>query len=230
MKKLLLIAGLCVVVTPAMGGEDGVTGTQALLTQPCGHVFVHGEWYFPHSPADFTPVTCEPGGTPVWEWGPSTYIPSPPPNLWGTVLNDDYPNNSGQGLLSPAFTVTSEIHGLEITHFLSTEAAYDGCNAKVNGEVLDLIGGYPGIISTSPSYYAYCVDNQPGFTGEMMWQESCFDLDPYRGQTIQVRFDFGSDSSVTGAGWYIASVRVTGDIPSTPVDSGTWGQIKSMYR
>jgi hypothetical protein len=230
MKTLLLIAGLCTIVPQAVGGENPAIRTQALPTLACGP-FVHLDWYFPQSPAGFTPVSCDPtGGLPVWEWGPSTYIQSPFPNMWGTVLNGDYPNNSGQGLLSPPFQVTNEMHWLAITHAVLTEATYDGGNPKVNGQVLDLLGGYPGSVSMSPSYYAFCVDGQPGFTGEIMWQESCFDLHPYQGQTIQVEFDFGSDSSVTYPGWYIAGVRVEGDIPSTPVGSSTWGEIKSKYR
>ncbi len=61
------------------------------------------------------------------------------------------------------------------------------------------------------------MNDEEGFTDyDNPWEEQCFDLSAFDGQTIQVEFDFGSDSSVTYPGWYLAYVRI-GD-PEIPVD------------
>jgi len=94
------------------------------------------------------------------------------------------------------------------------------------------LGGYDGTISTSTSYYAYCVDLELGFTDDTLnqWIVDCWDLSAYMGQTIQVSFDFGSDSSVTYPGWYLAYVKVGTTEMALPTESKTWGSLKSLYK
>jgi bacillopeptidase F (M6 metalloprotease family) len=74
------------------------------------------------------------------------------------------------------------------------------------------------------------VDLEEGFTGHnATWGWDCFDLSQFMDQEVVLCFDFGSDSSVTYPGWYIAQVRVGSDSPS-PVEGETWGQIKGMFK
>jgi hypothetical protein len=159
----------------------------------------------------------------VWEWGTCT-IAGAPGTVWATVLTGNYPSNAGEGLLSPAFDVTTITDKMEILSYLQTETNFDGGNVTVNDTLLQPTDTYPATINTSTSYYAYCVDNEPGWTGNsstpsQVWVPQCFDLSAYTGQTIQVRFDFGSDSSVTYPGWYLGYVRIGDDIIPVELES-----------
>jgi hypothetical protein len=50
------------------------------------------------------------------------------------------------------------------------------------------------------------------------------------GMTIQVRFDFGSDSSVNRPGWYLAYVKIGNAENPIPVEQSTWGGLKTLYK
>ena len=135
---------------------------------------------------------------------------------------------------TPSFTVTPDCYLMEILHYVQVETNFDGGNVTVNGTVIPPTDGYPATISTSTAYYAYCTELEQGFTGNSTtpseaWTRRCFDLTAYIGQTIQVRFDFGTDSSVTYPGWYLAYVKL-GGLTANPVEQSTWGNIKSSYR
>ena len=167
-------------------------------------------------------------------------IPAPPapfgPNVWGTVLGGPYSNDSGDGLIAPEVMVEVGVNELvELVHYVDIETNYDGGNVVVidggGGEtILEPMAGYPAIISTSTSYYAFCVDLEPGFTGhDAIWTAACGDLSPWDGQVIAIRLDFGSDSSVTYPGWYLAGYTFGTDV-STPVEQESWGTIKGLYR
>jgi hypothetical protein len=121
--------------------------------------------------------------------------------VWGTVLTGNYLANSGQGLLSPPFEVNAITDKVENLSYLQAETNYDGVNVTVNDTLLQPNPVYNATISTSTSFYAYCVDNEAGWTGSSStpsqnWVAQCFDLSAYVGQTIQVRFASGSDASV----------------------------------
>ena len=83
------------------------------------------------------------------------------------------------------------------------------------------IGGYDGTASSSNAG----IPGEPCFMGtaNMFWQEEMFDLSAYVGQSIMVRFHFGSDGSVYKSGWYVDDVMIrstdTDDYP--PTISGT---------
>ncbi len=183
---------------------------------PCEMGTVAIDWDFSVGPHDFYLVDCDDGGLPVWEYGPTDYVPDAPSRVWGAVLQGDYPSGAGEGLVSPEFFVDSGTQLLEIVHYVDTEGGFDGGNVMAgvwpSGVIIEPIGGYTtGAISSSPSYYAYCVDDEPGWSGpDAHWRTDCFDLTPLLGQTIAVELDFGSDESVTAPGWYVARIRVGG--------------------
>lgn len=219
MKKAVIVIGVLVVVGVVMAQEKPAQVPLAQLERaPCNLLSVAHDWDFSVSDQGFTTTTCDgTGGDPVWAWGTSN-IAGAPGDVWGTVLAGNYPNNSGEGLVSPAFDVTAQTDKMEILSYVQTETNYDGANVTVAGTVLPPVGGYPGTLSTSTSYYAYCVDNEEGWSGNSStgpsqdWVEQCFDLSAYVGQNIQVEFDFGSDASVAYPGWYIAYVRIGDDV------------------
>jgi len=227
MKKIALVVTLLVVVGLAMAQEKTPQEPRAPLNPvPCNLVYVAHDWDFAVSDQGFTTTTCDAtGGAPAWEWGTST-IAGAPGTVWGTVLAGSYPVNAGEGLLSPAFSVTTITDKMEILSYLQTETNYDGVNVKVNDTLLQPTVPYDATVSSSSSFYAYCVDNQAGWTGSSStpsqnWVAQCFDLSAYTGQTIQVRFDFGSDSSVTYPGWYLGYVKVGDDIIPVELQSLT---------
>ncbi len=179
------------------------------------------DWDFSLGPQGFTTTSCDSGGQAVWQWGSTSYIPGAPSHVWGTILNGDYPNDSGQGLLSPMWTVSEQSCLVEVYHYFDTEIGWDGCNLAIHpyGTVWPPVGGYSTTaISPSASYYAYCVDGEPGWTGSSGgWRVDCFDLSEYMHMQIALEFDFGSDASVTAPGWYLSRVRVGAPAPDVAV-------------
>ncbi|MEZ4655543.1 MAG: hypothetical protein R3E12_18640 [Candidatus Eisenbacteria bacterium] len=186
---------------------------------PCNLGVVAHDWNFSDGDQGFVAVDCDNGGVIPWEYGPTPLVAGAPGNVWGTVLDADYPNDSGGGLVSPPFVVGSDSYLLEVAHYFDTEAQYDGCNVSVgiwpNSTVITPLGGYTiPEISPSSAFYAWCVDGEPGWSGlSGGWVVDCFDLSPFLGQQIQIEFDFGSDISVPGSGWYLSRVTVGGTGP-----------------
>ena len=188
-------------------------------------------WDFNAGGQGFFAVECDEAATPVWQYG-LPFVIDPPGYVWGTILNGDYPDDAGEGLRSPHFVVTEATRLLEIEHWVEAETGYDGCNvcAYVD-EQLDVllpVGGYPAAeISPSGSYYANCVDGEPGWTGntDPHWRVDCFDLSALLGQDVQIQLDFGSDATNHYRGWYIAAIRVGAVATATgaccdPIDGG----------
>ena len=241
MSTLLVLALGCLPAAAvfAQTGQEKPTypDVPTIYRDSCVLEWVEHDWDFAVGPHGFTRLACDPtGGAPVWEWGPST-IAGAPANVWGTVLAGNYPNNAGDGLLSPPFTVTPDADLMEIWHYVHMENNFDGGNVTVAGQVIDPTNGYTHpVISSSTSYYAFCVDMEPGYSGNgyngpsQVWLQQCFDLSAFLGQEIQVQFDFGSDSSVAYPGWYLGYVRIGSSEPPVPNAEGSWGRIKSTYR
>ncbi len=228
----VILTSLCLLALAgaAFAGQPPIDQVSTRTAVPCDLTVVTYDWDFAVSDQGFVGGVCEAGGTAVWEYGATTYVPGAPGNVWGTVLNGDYVSDSGGGLTSPAFTVDANSNLVEIHHYYDIENNYDGGNVKANGQVIVPVGGYDAVISTSTYYYAWCVDNQEGFTDDsgMAWVIDCFDLSAYVGQSVELDFEFGSDSSVQYPGWYLAYVKVGTDLPS-PTQESTWGQIKSLF-
>jgi len=228
--RILLTILICLFTTGLATAEKPTFDTHEPLRVPCGLTNVVYDWDFAAGMQDFTTSPCDAQGVPVWEHGPTTYVAGAPGTVWGTVLEADYPVDSGEALVSPSFMVSEETYLMEIFHYYDAENLWDGGNVKVNGNVITPLVGYPGVISVPGDWYAWCVDFQSGFTGlNVGWFSSCFDLSAYLGQTIQVSFEFGSDDTFVEAGWYIASVRVGNDF-IVENESQTWTGVKSMYR
>ncbi|MCK5378379.1 MAG: carboxypeptidase regulatory-like domain-containing protein [Acidobacteria bacterium] len=141
---------------------------------------------------------------------------------WGTVINGYYGvNNADWTLDSPAIELDVDLDSaqLEFAHWFSIEPSWDGGHVLVssNGgasfQLLTPDGGYPDDDVEG-------LDNQPGYTGSSSgWETATIDLGTFIGQTIIVRFRFGTDSSENDyQGWYIDDVRVltTGGTPPEP--------------
>ena len=168
----------------------------------------------------------------VWEWGAPTTGPGAAHsgvNVWATKLATTYPNSSNAKLDAPTITIAASKPYTILTfwHWYEMETNYDGGNVKVSTDggatwaIVTPIGGYDGTARTTNAG----IPGEPCFTGynNMFWQQEMFDLSAYAGQSVQVRWHFGSDGSVYKTGWYIDDVMIrstdTDDYP--PAISGT---------
>jgi hypothetical protein len=190
-------------------------------------------------PSSFTVLPC--GGGPTWEWGPLTNVEVPDiacddvpvTNILGTTIAGDYPTSAGEIAMVGPFAIDQYSTCLELCHFYDIETSYDGGNVKVSTDggttwvPVSPSQGYPGSTNSFP----FCIPSEPAYTGHptFAFMRDCFDLSPFVGTNIMVGFFFGSDSSVTYPGWYIKWVKI-GSSDSSPVQDGTWGTIKGMYR
>lgn len=236
---LLALPAAILLVLPAIAVQkEHYPDVTVEYRDSCELVSVEYDWDFAVSDQGFTTTSCDPqGGEPVWQWGAETVIPDAPANVWATILNGNYPNNAGDGLVSPSFVVTPDAHLMEVFHYVHIESNYDGGNVKVGGEVIHPTNEYTHpIINESESFYAFCVDGQPGYSGNgfngpsQEWLVQCFDLSEFMGQEIQLQFDFGSDSSVIYPGWYLGYVKVGTDEGVIATEAQSWSGIKGIFR
>ncbi len=177
--------------------------------------------------------------TGLWERGePSfgTFIAHSPTQVWGTRLNTSYP---AETTLSTLTLPPLNLQGLSsaylvLWHWYDTEHAgdahpdnpdgrallWDGGNVQISTdggqswEPLTPLEGYSGIIGTD---FGNPLAGQPAFGGfSYGWRRNIFPLPG--GQTVHIRFSFGTDGSNQDqaeffAGWYIDDVQITTDLP-----------------
>ena len=156
---------------------------------------------------------------PDWEWGDPTSGPIDAHsgvNVWATKLGGNYSASSNSRLDTPAVVVPSSkpYALLSFWQWYDTEQDYDGGNVKISTDggatwtILTPDIGYTGIgRSANPA-----IPGEPCFSGhgQKFWQMATFDLTPYKGQSVIIRFHFGSDGSVHYPGWYVDDVRIEG--------------------
>lgn len=167
----------------------------------------------------------------VWQWGAPTTGPGNAysgVNVWATVLGGNYPNSANAKLDVPEITLAADkpYALMSMWHWYEMEGdftRYDGGNVKISADggetwtVVHPVRGYDGIAAAANRG----IPGEPCFSGykNMFWQEELFDLSPFTGNTVTLRFHFGSDPSVNKAGWYIDDVMVRStdvdDVPPT---------------
>jgi hypothetical protein len=152
-----------------------------------------------------------------WQWG----TPSGPGpggaysgvNVWGTVLNGYYGvNNAAWYLDTSPLDLTGGFPWatLEFWHWYNTENYWDGGNVKVSTDngvswtVITPVGGYP-----TPSCPG--LGGEPGYTASSPgWELTEFDMTSFVGQTILIRWHFGTDGSVNQyPGWYLDDITLS---------------------
>ncbi|MDO9577986.1 MAG: carboxypeptidase regulatory-like domain-containing protein [Candidatus Cloacimonadales bacterium] len=171
-----------------------------------------------------------------WQWGAFTSGPMAGysgTNGWGTVIGGNYPSSANFRLDTPVpFFVESPLAALEFWHWYDIEAGFDGGNVKVSTDggtswaVITPLTGYTGTANT-----ANPLNGEPIFCNTIpgnFWAFVEFDLSPYQGQSVMLRWHFGSDSSVEYPGWYIDDVSISGctvpnqgSLEGTVVEFGT---------
>jgi hypothetical protein len=166
-----------------------------------------------------------------WQWGIPTSGPGGAHSGekgWGTVLDGDHSNNSQSRLQTPTLDFTigggSKLE-LRFMSWVETDSSSpcDGGNIKIITPT-DTTILYPDTTQCE-NYNAGCMDagnawipGEPAFYGQRMGEETVIDLTPWTGESNAIIvFDFGSDGSVTDAGWYFDDVIIWGD-PPLPVE------------
>jgi hypothetical protein len=159
---------------------------------------------FESSNGDFVPSPTTNG----WQWGVDNTVGAHSgTKVWGTRLNNQYPNNVTYSLVSPSIYIGPNF-GLEFWHYYNIEPNYDGGNVKIstnNGNSWILLtpdGGYTN--ATLPAL------NEAGYSGSSDWTLAKFNLSSYANQTVQFKWTFASDQGVQNIGWFIDDVQTTG--------------------
>ncbi|RKX18916.1 MAG: hypothetical protein DRP26_04365 [Candidatus Zixiibacteriota bacterium] len=156
-------------------------------------------------------------GDGCWECG----IPTSGPdsiangyNVWATVLNGEYPDDADDKLVTTYYTITDSDATFSFWHWYDMQSgssnAFDGGNIHITtdcGKTWELVipeGGYPEDEIVG-------LDGEPGFSGQSSdWEQVVIDLSAYEGQTIKIKFRFGSNHYTTNFGWYVDAVALNG--------------------
>jgi len=230
MRSLFALLACLVLALPLLAEKPHYDTPPPAVRVPCGLNSIVYDWDFATGHHDFTTSMCDDQGVSVWSYGTTSIIPDAPGMVWGTLLDDDYPTDSGEALVAPTFTVDATTALLEVVHYYDMENLWDGGNVKVNGQLVTPLVGYPGVISVPGDWYSWCVDFEAGFTGlDSGWLTSCFDLSPFMGEEVTVTFEFGSDDMYTESGWYIAAVRV-GSEEGVGNEAHSLSDVKGLFR
>ena len=188
-----------------------------VVTSQC-FVIAGTEAYFQNFDTDdggFTEVIHS--GPTIWQWGTDATTGSvSPPNVWGTILNGDYPINACASLVSPSLTVPAHGGALVVSVWYDLEAPgdpWDFCNVKISTDgsryyVLTPYGGYP-YVDQYPGNLCATNSLQAGFCGNSNgWKQKAWDLTPYSGQNVWISFDFASDGAVVYHGFYLDNFTI----------------------
>jgi len=161
-----------------------------------------------------------------WEWGNPTSGPGEAHSgqkVWATNLEGDYSNNADARLETPPIDLTGVTYPqLSFWHWFSFEyrqAHYDGGNVKISVDggdfqVITPDNGYEGTIHGVNAG----IPGEPGFCSYQAgqhWHQETFDLSPYSGHRVAIRFHLGTNFRHTYPGWYIDDVAITGLRPSS---------------
>ena len=162
---------------------------------------------------DFEEDNGEFTGDGEWGWGAPTYSEGPSEaysgmNVWGINLSGEYSNSTLSSLTTPEIDLSDfDNPAFGFYQWYDIENSWDGGNVKISTD-----GGSSWQLLTPTT--GYPDDNitgldEPGFTGDnTAWSFVSFNLGDYADMTVQFRFDFGTDGSVTYPGWYIDDLNV----------------------
>jgi len=183
----------------------------------------HAAWDYTNAPPDTVDEWAV--GTPSGTGAP---VPHSGSYCAAVAMTGDYSTDEGAHLESPQITIPSGATGANLSFWLFSdmENTYDGLNLKmsVNG------GAYQNV-TTSVAYddtaldttYSNPIGGEAAWCGVASWRNPVFDILSVAspGDTVQFRWHFGSDSSITYWGPAIDDVVVTADFPTSTLEH-TW--------
>ncbi|MBN2008321.1 T9SS type A sorting domain-containing protein [candidate division KSB1 bacterium] len=162
------------------------------------------------------------GITSDWQWGRPTVGPESAHSgdfVWGTQLDGNYSSSSNSKLDTPPIDL-SDASSAEFSfwHWYVIESSqgvlWDGGNVEISAddglfEVINPAEGYDGLIDP----YNLILSEQPAFGGDIsngdFWHQATFDLTPFVGDSVVLRFHFASDDNTNLPGWYIDDVKIS---------------------
>ncbi|OAI41772.1 hypothetical protein AYO41_01415 [Verrucomicrobia bacterium SCGC AG-212-E04] len=158
-----------------------------------------------------------------WQWGVPTAGVGPGADhtgaggkCFGTVLTGNY--DDGQAAFLTAQPVTIPASGnpyyLRFWMWISAELDYDGgvLEASVNGGPFTVVPSASlSLPYNRPAVASFSGPAWSGETGLNAWNRVRVNLSAYAGSTVQFRFHFASDESVTAAGWYVDDFAIEQD-------------------
>lgn len=200
---------------------------------PCGFLYTfngcpnEGWTSVPAIPAAQLPpplVGWNCGNTTGYTGGPGTGTTG----VWATNISGPYAANESEALLSPPLDLTTcggATLTLTLTHWLNLAPGVP--EAKGDGGILQAstddgltwttvtpTGGLgydaepPNFTSTWPPLHGALAGFSYRVT-QRQWLDTTFDLSPFAGQTLRLRFVFGSDTNAAAGGWYIDELFIS---------------------
>jgi len=159
--------------------------------------------------------------TGYWGWGtPNWDSCNSGTKCWGARLDTTYTNYEDDVLLKGTIGPLTPSSKLSFAHRMSSEAWWDGGYVEVSddgGSTWTKMSPSEGFGYNNADCSSY-VGGGPCFTGGYSWTNSTIDLSSYAGETIDVRFRFRTDFSVTSNGWLIDDVSVGDSAGTNPDD------------
>ena len=155
-----------------------------------------------------------------WNWGtPGQTQAHSGSKVWATGLAGQYSNGANFYLTTQPVTIGTGAE-LSFWHQMYCQGNFDGGNVSIspnNGTSWIVINPSSGGTYANSVYSM----NEPGFTGTIgTWAKVTFDLSPYANSQILIRWHFTSDGSVTGFGWFLDDIMVSGFAVRSGVISG----------
>ncbi len=151
-----------------------------------------------------------------WEWGEVSYGPeygSSGFKVWGTVLDSNYSKNSDSRLETPSIYLPNDKNIIfSFNMWLQTDSFYDGGNVKISRNnsgfgIIDPV--YPVYNIEKMSTQNRGIPKERGWTGNMTeWKKVEFNLSQFAGDTIKIRWHFGSNYIREYPGWFIDDVII----------------------
>jgi subtilisin family serine protease len=166
------------------------------------------------------------------QWHLSTEDASSPVTSWkcGDTGTGTYANSLDARLTTEPLLI-EPISQLAIMHRMDAEvsgaypdSAYDGGFVEISTDGVNweqlADGGYSKAFrwesgSGNPATHPF----QGGthcYSGSFDWTESLFDLTAWEGETVQLRFRFGSDGGGADEGWYLDDIALWGYVGDSP--------------
>jgi PKD repeat protein len=157
-------------------------------------------------------------------WAISTVLSHSPTHSW-YVPDDSSITDTRLWVTNPI--VLSNAAMLTFWHQYQFEGtSYDGSVLEIStnggGSWTDLgsyivANGYNGTISSS---YSNPLAGRQAWTGDLTtWTQVAVDLSSFAGQSVQVRWRLGCDTSISDVGWYIDDVQIVAALPPNPAPS-----------
>lgn len=149
-----------------------------------------------------------------WEFGAPTNIGPmhaySENNCWGTDLDNEYENNADCWLLSPSINLNSKACAyLRVKIWNDVEDSLQGYSPK-DRLWIELSNDGGNTFFPISTFLGGVIDFNTGVPQVGGWSRLVLDLTPYINTTINLRFHFSSNSSISRPGSYIDNVYVYG--------------------